>query len=404
MNNDPDHDPILTPRTDYLRYVAMDAEYPDLDKLARTAESLIWPADDIDLSTDRRDWKHKLSKAERRCLELILAFFAISDGIVAENLVLNFYAKVHINEARRFYGTQLHVENVHAEVYARFITHLIPGREAQAKVFQLAQSNPAAKAKADWALKWLSNTEVLTLMADDDANMVFAQQLVAFAAVEMVFFSSSFAMPCWFRTRGLMLGFASANDQIRRDEGLHGDFAACLFSHLKTKPLPIVVWKIITQAVQIEQTFVRSAMPEDLGHGMTQARMCQYVRFVGDFCLRKMGVADDADAGTPHYGDTNPLDCVQLMDMPGMTAFFERTPTDYSHLGGGSGSSPLRRSLNRTPSPPSATTGGGTSNLRRGGLRSSSAGISLSRSPTVIPSSSSGGVSDNQADGLDLDF
>lgn len=211
----------------------------------KKAEASFWTAEEMELSTDIVHWNTRLTANERHFISHILAFFAASDGIVNENLVERFSNEVQIPEARCFYGFQIMIENVHAETYSLLIDTLIKDVNERQYLFDAIETIPAVKRKADWALRWISDKEA-----------TFATRLVAFAAVEGIFFSGSFASIFWLKKRGLMPGLTFSNELISRDEGMHTDFACLLFTHLKRRPHPDVIQKIITESVHIEQEFL----------------------------------------------------------------------------------------------------------------------------------------------------
>lgn len=255
----------------------------------KKAEASFWTAEEIDLSKDMHDWDNKLNDNERHFISHVLAFFAASDGIVNENLVERFSAEVQAAEARCFYGFQIMMENIHSETYSLLIDTYIRDPEQREFLFDAVETIPVVKQKADWALRWIS-----------DKNATFAERLVAFAAVEGIFFSGSFASIFWLKKRGLMPGLTFSNELISRDEGLHTDFACLLFSHLKKRAHPDTVRAIIVEAVEIECVFLTDALPVAL-IGMNAKLMCQYIEFCADRLLVALG-------NEKHYNATNPFD------------------------------------------------------------------------------------------------
>ena len=211
----------------------------------KKAEASFWTAEEIDLSRDLVHWENRLNNDERHFISHVLAFFAASDGIVNENLLDRFSSEVQNAEARCFYGFQIMMENIHSETYSLLIDTYIKDSATRAHLFDAIETIPCIKKKADWALKWI---------ADDEST--FGERLVAFAAVEGIFFSGCFAAIFWMKKRGLMPGLTFSNELISRDEGMHTDFACLLFSHLKRRPHPELVRDIITEAVTIEQEFL----------------------------------------------------------------------------------------------------------------------------------------------------
>jgi len=280
----------------------------------KKAEASFWTAEEIDLSKDLHDWNNRLNDDERFFISHVLAFFAASDGIVNENLLERFSGEVQIPEARCFYGFQIMMENVHAETYSLLIDTYIKEQAQRTYLFNAIETIPCIKKKADWAVKWIQ-----------DKNSTFAQRLVAFAAVEGIFFSGSFASIFWLKKRGLMAGLTFSNELISRDEGLHTDFACLLFSHLKHRPSKQAVQDVITEAVAIEQEFLTEALPCAL-LGMNSNLMKQYIEFVADRLLLALG-------NERYYKSTNPFDFMENISLAGKTNFFEKRVGDYQKAG-----------------------------------------------------------------------
>ena len=299
----------------------------------KKAEASFWTAEEIDLSKDLHDWHNRLNDDERYFISHVLAFFAASDGIVNENLVERFSGEVQIPEARCFYGFQIMMENIHSETYSLLIDTYIKEQKQRTYLFDAIDTSkcgypahatpfisltlslvPCIRKKADWAIRWIQ-----------DQSSTFASRLVAFAAVEGIFFSGSFASIFWLKKRGLMPGLTFSNELISRDEGLHTDFACLLFSHLNRRPSKQAVQDIITEAVKIEQEFLTDALPCAL-LGMNSTLMKQYIEFVADRLLVALG-------NQKFYNSTNPFDFMESISLAGKTNFFEKRVGDYQKAG-----------------------------------------------------------------------
>jgi ribonucleotide reductase beta subunit family protein with ferritin-like domain len=300
-------EPLLIPNS--KRFVLFPIEYPQVWQMYKKAQASFWTAEEIDLTTDMTDWNHKLNADEKHFVSHVLAFFAASDGIVNENLAARFSTEVQIPEARSFYGFQIAIENIHSETYSLLIDTYIKDPARRQYLFNAIETIPCVKKKADWALKWISN------------GASFAERLVAFAAVEGIFFSGSFCSIFWLKKRGLMPGLAFSNELISRDEGLHCDFACLLYTMLK-HPLPEeIVHRIIREAVEYEKEFICEALPVAL-IGMNATSMAQYIEFCADRLLISLGVE-------PLYNATNPFDWMEMISLQGKTNFFERRLSEY---------------------------------------------------------------------------
>lgn len=267
----------------------------------------------MDLSKDMADWE-RLKPSERKFISHVLAFFAASDGIVNENLVERFSQEVQVTEARCFYGFQIAMENVHSEMYSLLIDTYIRDPHERDFLFNAVQTLPCVKKKADWAMSWIASTK---------AN--FAERVIAFAAVEGIFFSGSFASIFWLKKRGLMPGLTFSNELISRDEGLHCDFACLMFKHLVQKPPKERVLEIITEAVKIEQEFLTDALPVAM-LGMNCALMSQYIEFVADRLLLEL-------EQEKFYNTKNPFNFMEFISLEGKTNFFEKKVGEYQKAG-----------------------------------------------------------------------
>lgn len=293
------------------RFVILPINYPAIWEKYKKHEASFWTAEEIDLGDDMKDW-NALNDGERHFISHVLAFFAASDGIVNENLAVNFMSEVQLPEARCFYGFQIMMENIHSETYALLIDTYIKDPKEKDRLFHAIDTVPAVKKKAEWALRWIENGS-------------FAERLVAFAAVEGIFFSGSFCSIFWMKKRGLMPGLTFSNELISRDEGLHCEFACLLYGMLKNKLTEKEVHGIISDAVAIEKEFVTEALPVDL-IGMNAKLMQQYIEFVADRWLSELGY-------TKIYNATNPFDFMELISLQGKTNFFEKRVGEYQKSG-----------------------------------------------------------------------
>lgn len=305
-----DDEPILRENKD--RFVLFPIKHADIWNMYKKAEASFWTAEEIDLSADLVDWAERLNDDERHFIKHVLAFFAASDGIVNENLAINFMNEVQYPEARCFYGYQIMIENIHSETYSLLIDTYIKDSTEKNRLFHAIDTVPAVKRKAEWALRWIEKGS-------------FQERLVAFAAVEGIFFSGSFCSIFWLKKRGLMPGLSFSNELISRDEGLHCDFACLLYSQLRNKLPESKVHEIIMNAVEIEKDFVTDAIPVQL-IGMNAQLMCQYIEFVADRLLVELGCSKV-------YNASNPFDFMEMISLQGKTNFFEKKVAEYQKAG-----------------------------------------------------------------------
>jgi len=295
------------------RFVLFPIVHDDIWKFYKKSEASFWTAEEIDLSQDLADWHEKLSDDERHFVKHVLAFFAASDGIVNENLAENFVSEVQYTEAKFFYGFQIMMENIHSETYSLLIDTYISDPKDKDYLFNAIDTMDCVKKKAEWALRWI-----------DEAS--FAERLIAFAAVEGIFFSGSFCSIFWLKKRGLMPGLSFSNELISRDEGMHCDFACLLYNnHIQNKLPDDTIRTIISDAVDIEKEFVSDALPVKL-IGMNSDLMCQYIEFVADRLLAALGQKKI-------FNVENPFPWMDMISLQGKTNFFEKRVGDYQKSG-----------------------------------------------------------------------
>jgi ribonucleoside-diphosphate reductase beta chain len=293
------------------RFVILPIKYPAIWEMYKKCEASFWTAEEIDLSDDMKHWEN-MNDGERHFISHVLAFFAASDGIVNENLAVNFMSEVQLPEARCFYGFQIMMENIHSETYALLIDTYIKDPAEKDRLFHAIDTVPCVGKKAEWALRWINNG-------------TFAERLIAFAAVEGIFFSGSFCSIFWLKKRGLMPGLTFSNELISRDEGMHCEFACLLYRMLENKLSKEAATAIITDAVEIEKEFISDALPVSL-IGMNAKLMSQYIEFVADRWLGELGY-------DKVYGASNPFDFMEMISLQGKTNFFEKRVGDYQKSG-----------------------------------------------------------------------
>ncbi|ETN74809.1 ribonucleoside-diphosphate reductase, beta subunit [Necator americanus] len=307
------------------RFVIFPLKHHDIWAFYKKAVASFWTVEEVDLGKDMPDWE-KMNDNERFFISRVLAFFAASDGIVNENLVgLTTYAfkdpewmlnverfsqEVQVPEARFFYGFQIAIENIHSEMYSKLIETYIRDEKEKNRLFNAIFEFPCIAKKADWALKWIADHEAC-----------FAERVIAFAAVEGIFFSGSFAAIFWLKKRGLM----PAMHAYYRDEGLHRDFACLMYSHIKNKLSQERIHSIIKDAVAIEQEFLTESLPVDM-IGMNCRLMSQYIEFVADHLLVELGCEK-------LYKSKNPFDFMENISIDGKTNFFEKKVSEYQRPG-----------------------------------------------------------------------
>ncbi len=295
------------------RFVIFPIQHHDIWEWYKKMEASFWTAEEIDLHQDLTDWNSKLSADEKYFIKHILAFFAASDGIVNENLAENFVNEVQYSEAKFFYGFQIMMENIHSETYSLLIDTYVKDEAEKNQLFNAIEVFPAIRKKADWALKWIESES-------------FAERLIAFAAVEGIFFSGAFCSIYWLKKRGLMPGLTFSNELISRDEGVHCDFAVHLHNHHLINKVPTErIQEIILDALNIEREFVTESLPVSL-IGMNAKLMTQYLEFVTDRLLSELNCPKE-------FNVTNPFDFMDMISLQGKTNFFEKRVSEYQKAG-----------------------------------------------------------------------
>ena len=304
------HEPLLEHNPG--RFCACPINYQGIWEMYKKAEASFWTAEEVDLSSDYKDWE-LLKSGEKYFISNILAFFASSDGIVLENLGVRFMKEIQIPEARAFYGFQIMIENIHSEMYALLIDTYIKDSIEKTNLFRAIETIPIIKKKAEWALKWITSTKS------------FAERLIAFACVEGIFFSGSFCAIFWLKKRNLMPGLTFSNELISRDEGLHRDFACMIYSLMNNKISPETISDIVKEATELEKEFVTESLPVSLV-GMNKTLMGKYIEFVADHLLTSLG-------NSKYYNTPNPFDWMELISLQGKTNFFEKRVAEYQKSG-----------------------------------------------------------------------
>ena len=295
------------------RFVIFPIQHDDIWEWYKKSEASFWTAEEIDLHQDLSDWANKLNDDERYFIKHILAFFAASDGIVNENLAENFVNEVQYSEAKFFYGFQIMMENIHSETYSLLIDTYVKDEKEKDMLFNAIDRFPAIMEKAQWALKWIDSPS-------------FAERLIAFAAVEGIFFSGAFCSIFWLKKRGLMPGLTFSNELISRDEGVHCDFAVHLHNnHLVNKVPPKRIKEILIDALNIERMFITESLPISL-IGMNAKLMTQYLEFVTDRLLVELGCEKE-------FNSSNPFDFMDMISLQGKTNFFEKRVSEYQKAG-----------------------------------------------------------------------
>lgn len=313
FQSDQDIENYLNGLIENPKQLSTEIKYPELYELYKKAVACYWTVKEVDLTRDREHWDNKLTPDERYFISYVLAFFAASDGIVNENLCERFMRDTKIEEAECFYGFQIKIENIHSEMYSLLIYTYINDPDEQKRLFNAMVTIPCVRKKASWAMRWTSS------------KATFAERLIAFATVEGIFFSGSFAAIFWLKKRGLMPGLTFSNELISRDEGLHCDFACALFKYVDDKPSEERVHELVRDAVLIEQEFLTEALPVAL-IGMNNGLMKQYIEFVADRLLLELGFSKI-------YNQENPFDFMNQISLAGKTNFFEKRVGEYQKSG-----------------------------------------------------------------------
>jgi len=306
-------EPILKPNPH--RFVLFPIEHNDIWQAYKKAKACDWIVEEIDFSDDKFD---DLNDDEKHFILHILAFFAASDGIVLENLAINFLDEVQWPEAKAFYGFQIAIELTHSETYSLLIDTYVQDHAEKLRLFNAIETIDCVRKKADWALKWIGGEE-------GAPKKSFAHRIVAYVAVEGIFFSGSFCAIFWLKKRGMMPGLTFSNELISRDEGMHCQFGGLIYSKLENRLPESDVHSIIKEAVEIEKEFINDALPCKL-IGMNAHQMSEYIEFVADFQCRMLGYSNI-------FNTKNPFPWMDMISMDGKTNFFERKVGEYQKAG-----------------------------------------------------------------------
>jgi ribonucleoside-diphosphate reductase beta chain len=300
-------EPILSPYSN--RFTTFPIRYPDIWELYKKALASFWVVEEIELTQDYIDWNEKLNENERHFIKHILAFFAASDGIVNENLIVNFYNEITVPEIRQYYSTQILMESIHSEAYSLLIDSYIKGEYEKDILLNSIETVPIVKKKAEWAIKWITNGS-------------FAEKLIAFSAVEGIFFSGSFCSIYWLKSRGLMPGLCLSNEFISRDEALHCTAAIAIYDKLVNKLSPEKIYNIYKEAVELECEFITESLPVSL-IGMNSDMMKEYIKYIADYYLEQLNLE-------PLFKAKNPFPFMEYISIKSKTNFFEKKVSQYT--------------------------------------------------------------------------
>lgn len=297
-------------------------------KLYKDQLATFWTTEEVDLSKDKADYDSKLSADERSFVRNVLAFFAASDGIVAENLDLNFIEEISYKEVRTCLRFQAMMEDIHSEMYSKMIDTIISDKDDKLETLDAIKSTPCIRKKASWALKYTKSMEA-----------TLPKRLVAFACVEGIHFSGSFCAIFWLKKRNLMPGLTISNEFIARDEGKHTETTIALYRDLlpQYQLAAEEVYEIVDDAIKIEQEFITESIPCAM-LGMNTDLMKQYIEFVGDRLLVQLGYPKK-------YNSKNPFDFMENISMETKTNFFEAVVSSYSKAGVGIASGDMKFEL-----------------------------------------------------------
>lgn len=302
-------EPILS--ASMSRFSPIPVKHFDIWHMYKTAQAVNWVSEEVDFSLDLEDWK-ALDPTKQHFLKRVLAFFNGADGIVQENLMMNFVLEVQYPEARQFYAHQAYIESVHAETYGTLLSTYITDECERDELLNAIQTAPSVQAKAAWAMKWM------------DSDRPFAERLVAFICVEGIMFSGSFCAIFWMKQRGKLPSLTFSNDFIARDEGMHQRFGELLYTrHLKHKLPQTTVHDIIAEAVEAEVQFVQESVPDDMRDPHLDApRVVEYVKYVADRIAIVLGYS-------PLFRAKQPFPWMESISLRGINNFFEKRSEVY---------------------------------------------------------------------------
>ena len=257
-----------------------------------------WMPTEISMQADIALWKspNGLTDDERRAIKRNLGFFAASESLVANNIVLAIYRHLTNPECRQYLLRQAFEEAVHTHTFQYIVESL--GLD-EGELFNMYREVPSITEKAAWALKYTQHLSDPTFSTGaSDTDQAFLRDLIAFYVVfEGMWFYTGFAQILSLGRRNKMVGIAEQYQYILRDESIHLNFGIDVINqikaenpHLWSDTFQTEVRSMLRAAAELEAAYGRDTMPN--GFLGLSAGLCeQYMHFIANRRCAQLGLS-----------------------------------------------------------------------------------------------------------------
>jgi ribonucleoside-diphosphate reductase beta chain len=294
-----------------------------------------WMPTEISMQADIALWKspNGLTDDERRSIKRNLGFFAASESLVANNIVLAIYRHLTNPECRQYLLRQAFEEAVHTHTFQYIVESL--GLD-EGELFNMYREVPSITAKAAWAIKYTQHlSDPAFVTGANDADQAFLRDLIAFYVVfEGMWFYTGFAQILSLGRRNKMVGIAEQYQYILRDESIHLNFGIDVINQIKaenpylwTEAFQEEVRGMLRSAAELEAAYGRDTMPNGF-LGLSAALCEQYMHFIANRRSAQIGL-EAVFAPTE-----NPFPWMsEAMDLKKEKNFFETRVIEYQNGG-----------------------------------------------------------------------
>ena len=290
-----------------------------------------WMPTEVSMAKDIEQWKSKsLSEDERLVVKRCLGFFAGSESLVANNLLLSVFKFVTDPECRQYILRQAYEESLHNLTVVYICDSLNLDID---EVYQAYSSIPSIKAKDEFLMNITSDINrpdfnINTL----EGKREFLRNIITYYIIcEGIFFFSGFAMLLSFNRQNKLPGIGEQIQYTLRDESIHINFGTTLINRLRednrkiwTKAMEKETIEHIDTAMELELAYARDVLPNGI-LGLNADMFIDYVQFIADRRLTNLGLP------SPYGNAQNPFPWMsEIIDLEKCKNFFETRVTEYS--------------------------------------------------------------------------
>jgi len=289
-----------------------------------------WMPTEVSMAKDIEQWKgNSLSNEEKLVVKRCLGFFAGSESLVANNLLLSIFKFVTDAECRQYILRQAYEESLHNLTVVYCCDSLSLDID---EVYQAYNSIPSIKAKDDFLM------EISTDINRPDFNIntiegkrEFLRNLITYYVVcEGIFFYSGFAMLLSFNRQNKLPGIGEQIQYTLRDESLHIKFGTTLINRIRednpriwTKSFELETMQHIQKAMELEIDYAKDVLPNGI-LGLNSEMFIEYMSFIANRRLTNLGIE------SPYKDAQNPFSWMsEIIDLEKCKNFFETRVTEY---------------------------------------------------------------------------